>query len=466
MASQLLDAPISAERVRFPTLPAILLGLCLCLHLAAVIHSLLGKTTAGATCFFLGQCALALALLRLINGAWIFQDIRFMFVLFFTLYGGTLPLILSMQNGSLPGLAQAAFLYGTGMTGFNLVQWWYKQPWRDVRTATFNAIRPTFWNLSLIATAFALVIAYASFMGVSFAFAIDRSQTRFIGGQLWIVLMFFVNGMAMFMFAGWPRLNRTARVIVVLSTVAFVLFHISLGNRRDFLPMFIFLAALVATRRHSIIRFGTMVIGFAAFAGLTLFGVVRQVIMDPRLLANNPVQLLLGNNEFVSPIQTLMYYAIDPNPLRLGFTYLAAPSLFIPRVYWPGKPESLSITFLRDAFGTTQTIGFAYTPVTEAFINFGWVGPFLVLCLLSLLMIWLVRNVDSYTGLYFIAFALVLDFNRGEFGGTFYSLVCVGAGYAMMQFVSKLRWGPARGSTTHVVPLGATSVSRGPSPEY
>jgi hypothetical protein len=173
------------------------------------------------------------------------------------------------------------------------------------------------------------------------------------------------------------------------------------------------------------------------------------------LITAYPVQLLVQSNEFVSPIQTLIYYVSHEFQLRFGWTYFSAPSLFFPRVLWPEKPESLSLQFMRDAFGSVELMGFAYTPVTEAFLNFGWVGPFLVFSLLSLGMVKLVRNADRLVGLYFIAFALVLDFNRGDSGGTFYQLVVTGAAFWAMTIVSRLRWAPKPWRETWDPPLEA-----------
>jgi hypothetical protein len=134
-------------------------------------------------------------------------------------------------------------------------------------------------------------------------------------------------------------------------------------------------------------------------------------------------------------------------------TYLTAPTQFIPRAIWPDKPESLSLQFMRDAFGSTGLIGFAYTPVTEAFLNFVWVGPFIIFAIISILLVKLVRNAEAHAGLYFILFALVVDFQRGEFAGTFYAFCFVGGGYAFMRFISRLRWAPERAAVPRPAPL-------------
>jgi hypothetical protein len=95
---------------------------------------------------------------------------------------------------------------------------------------------------------------------------------------------------------------------------------------------------------------------------------------------------------------------------------------------------------MRDAFGSTMMMGYAYTPVTEAFLNFSWVGPFIVFAIWSLVLVKLVKSADAHPSWYLLAYALVIDFQRGDFAGTFYAVVFVGGSYAVMQFFSHLHW--------------------------
>jgi hypothetical protein len=434
-----VDSTRAELRAKFPASIGILFGIALAAHLAAVIQSIFGEGTSGAALFLLGQAILAFGLLRLINGAWLFQDIRVFFVIFFFLYGGTLPLWIAWSGSHIAGVGGAAFLYGTGLLGFNLVQWWYKQPWRDLPPEVFARIRPSFVNAFLLLLAVAFVVLYAQARGVQLAFRIDRGYTNVLGTQLWVVSMFAMNGLTMFMIAGWSNMSWRMRVVFMTAITIFVMFHLSLGNRRDFLPMFIFLAATIATRRRAVIGVWTVVAGFIAFAAFTLIGIVRQVLIDPTLLRKNPAELFVGTTEFFTPIQTLIHYVTADRPLLWGWTYLSAPSLFIPRSIWADKPAGLSLQFLRDAYGTTAMMGYAYTPVTEAFINFGWVGPFAFFAMMSLLMVKLVRRADIYPSFYLVCFAYVVDFNRGAFGETAYSLVFVTLGFVAMRLVSRLR---------------------------
>ncbi len=440
-----MDNQIAVQWRRFPTAVGILFGAALCLHLAALVEAGLGTMIAAATWLLCGQFCIALGLLRLYDGKWVFQDIRLLLVIFLFLYGATLPLVVvSGLGGVEAGLTGAAFMYATAFMGFNLVQWWYRQPFHDVPKEVFWRIRPSFGNGVFLVGIFAFIMAYAMSHGYRLSLTIDRGLVRLLGGQFWVVLMFAANGFAMYMVAGWSRLTRPARIALAISIVFFVIFQLAMGNRRDFLPMVVFLAGIIATRRQATIRIGAVIAGFLAFTAFTAVGVVRQLIADPALLTRfNPVQILVTQNEFVSPIFTLMHYVKSDRPLRWGMTYLSAPTLFIPRAVWPTKPESLSLQFMRDAFGTTGLMGFAYTPVTEAFLNFSYVGPFVVFSILSLLLVKLVKNADAHPGLYFVCFAFVVDFNRGDWGGTFYALAVAGGAYWFMTVVSRLRWAPS-----------------------
>jgi oligosaccharide repeat unit polymerase len=416
------------------------------LHVAALVEGLFGRRVDSAAFFVTGQFLISLTLLRLYDGRWAIQDIRLFFALFLFLYGAALPLIVLFGVAQpVAGIAGAGYMYGTAFVAFNLVQWWYKEPFRDIPREVFERVAPSPLNIIVLGFAFLAVIMYAFSRGVSIGLRIDRGQTQFLGTQLWVVMIFVVNGLTMFMFAGWSALSRLEKFLLVAMLGLFIVFQLAMGNRRDFLAMFIFLTAVVMTKRKSVVRLTTVIAGFVAFAAFMAIGIIRQVFEDAALLVRyNPLEIILTQNEFVTPIYTLMHYVNNVRPLRWGVTSLTAPTQFIPRAFWPDKPESLSLQFMRDAFGSTGLIGFAYTPVTEAFLNFSWVGPFIVFAILSILMVKLVRNAERHSGLYFILFALVVDFQRGEFSGTFYAFCFVGGAYAFMRFVSRLRWAPPR----------------------
>ncbi len=429
--------------LQFPTSVGILLGITLCSQLAAVVYAVAGEGLLASVYFVGGQFALSLALLRLYNGAWVFQDIRMPMVVFLFLYGFTLPAITAIRSLDVQGLAEAATLYGTAFVGFNAVQWWYKQAWQDVPASALAFVRPTFANAAVVVAGFAGVVAYAWLKGTRQFLTLDRTQMGWLYTQVWVVSMLLMNGFAMYMFAGWPRMSVNARRLVAWTIAAFVIFHLGLGNRRDFLAMFLFLAGMIASRRRSVIGIRTMTLAFAAFLMFLALGVIRQVRAAPWTVnTSEPLILLADQNEFVMPIQTATYYLTEPKPFALGMTYLAAPAAFIPRALWVEKPIGLSSQFNRDKFGDVIVPGYAYTPITEAFLNFSLVGPVIVLSLISLATVFLVKHARHRPMLYFLCFALALDFNRGDSAGVLYSLIIIGFAFAMMKFVSRIEWTP------------------------
>src|SRR4026208_20005 len=120
---------LNGRALRFPGAVGMLLGLSLCMHLGALVYLGFGDGMPAATAFLIGQFLFGISIIRLLDGSWVMQDIRLFFLVFFFLYGGSLPLIvLSGIGGEEAGLAGAAAMYATGMLGFNMVQWWYRQP--------------------------------------------------------------------------------------------------------------------------------------------------------------------------------------------------------------------------------------------------------------------------------------------------------------------------------------------------
>jgi oligosaccharide repeat unit polymerase len=439
-----------------------LLAVALAAHLAAAVNAIFGEGLAGATLFVTGQFALSLALLRLYNGVWVLQDIRMPIVLFLFLYGATLPAISILKGEELAGLTGAAFLFGTAFAGFNLVQWWHKQPWRNVTEEAFEGTRASFASTILFLGSFVGLVAYAWSMGTREFLTLDRSQMRWLYTQAWIVANMLINGFVMYLFAGWRQLSPAAKRITVVTIIMFVVLQLGLGNRHAFLPMFVFLAGVVASRRRQVIGVRTILIAVFAFLLLMAVGVVRQVRRAPWLAYSS--QTLIGiaqHNEFTMPIQTVMYYLTTDKPLKYGASYLAAPEAFIPRSLWPEKPVSLSLEFSRDQFGDIIATGYAYTPVTEAYVNFSYVGPFIILALVSLATVALVKHARDKPMLYFLCFALVIDFNRGESLSVLYPIAVTLFSFWLMSLISRIDWVPSRsrrGSALELQGDGVTAV--------
>lgn len=415
----------------------------------AISLAILDSWLAAALAFYFSQFSLALLLLIHCNRGLFFQDIRLLFVLIYTLYGLMLPGSTLAGYGYFhgmspqdPSLIGATVLYASGLVAFNLVLWRFPIPWRNPSIGTNLSSHSTILGRVGLVALTAWLIAYPLSRGVQLTLSIDRLGRNLIYTQLWIVTIFFIDGAFMYFLWNYQALRAKSKVVVLICLAIYIAFMIfSLGARRDFLPLLLFAMAIVSTKRQTRLgmrHLATLALLFVIF--LTI-GVVRELPNhEPRGLAYE-LSLAFGNNEFSIPIQTVTHYigTTEFTP-RLGATYIYWPLLFIPRQLWDGKPNSLSVEFSHDT-GITQ--GYAYTPVTEAFVNFGWIGPFVCIGALSIALSWLVAHARHMPFIYFVCFALVPDFNRGEFGLTLYQLIIIyGAArlFSLLTAASKLRF--------------------------
>jgi hypothetical protein len=81
-------------------------------------------------------------------------------------------------------------------------------------------------------------------------------------------------------------------------------------------------------------------------------------------------------------------------PYQMGSTYSYLAAMWIPRALWPGKPTASEANrFYQVAYGLTapdnlDTVSLASGTMTEAYINFGWLGVALVMYGIGLLFNW------------------------------------------------------------------------------
>ena len=90
-----------------------------------------------------------------------------------------------------------------------------------------------------------------------------------------------------------------------------------------------------------------------------------------------------ANIDAYGPYLTLIYTTSTlqvPAELRWGATYLQTLTLLPPRWMYPGRPTPVADEFAEDFLGKDyyDNAGFGYSSVTEAYVNFGVVGPPLI----------------------------------------------------------------------------------------
>ncbi|MCW1311246.1 MAG: oligosaccharide repeat unit polymerase [Candidatus Parvarchaeota archaeon] len=141
-----------------------------------------------------------------------------------------------------------------------------------------------------------------------------------------------------------------------------------------------------------------------------------------------------ARTEFGAPYFSLLYYLQNNTSRLYGSSYAFALPYLIPRRFYPGiKPPFLADVFslrIHDEFMSTSNVvkGWGYSPIAEAFQNFGLVGPFLVFFVLAIFIVKLSSlKKRGFWGT--LTFALLmpelLNFNRMCFAPVFQEAVFI-----------------------------------------
>ena len=126
--------------------------------------------------------------------------------------------------------------------------------------------------------------------------------------------------------------------------------------------------------------------------------------------------------EVILPQQTLYYYIENPDKPKLGITYLRIFEYLIPKQIYPQKKGSLAQKAVKD-MGLGE-IGYAYTPMTEAYLNFQHYSGFLLGILLFIIIYFSqYLLLKGHIIIYSIIYIEILNFNRGEFGTTILEII-------------------------------------------
>lgn len=205
----------------------------------------------------------------------------------------------------------------------------------------------------------------------------------------------------------------------LLCSLIFYFIQLQIGNRRELIYVCLGIAIYFGLRYGNSIKLRWILIAIAAVSSLLVVSVVRTY----GSLANVPntsflFYTLLG--EFINPTVTLYCY-IESNPsLTFGASLLLFLPMLIPRFLWPGKPSSLAVTFVEDF---NMGIGYGFSPATEAFINFSYLGCIIHPLILFALISYVSRNCKKHPYLFLALYLQLINIFRGEFSSSMIEII-------------------------------------------
>jgi hypothetical protein len=271
-----------------------------------------------------------------------------------------------------------------------------------------------------------------------------------------------------FTIAGWACLSlgvcqfpnrRRTRLFVVLVMV-FILFNFVQGERHLVAYMVIIAFGAYATRFALTRRKKRQVILIAVctYLAFILLSGIRTILPDlfsekatkidlyRTLLSFSGSWMLPSNNEVVGPYFTLVDTLQNPTESRLGKTYASAILYVLPTKLYPGiKPESVGREFalmMSERVSNPIVVGFGFSPVAEAVLNFGWEGIIFVFGLLAACLHWLgtLRQKGLVGVLIYLAILpQVLNANRYSMDGVFQEAIYALVAVFVLYFIARRR---------------------------
>jgi len=359
------------------------------------------------------------------NEAFYPQDIRVLFIVTYSLYSLFCPLISLLGfDVFLSTMPLTTFCFGLGLAGFNLGNILFQVKWVNISFVK-NSVNYSLLLLLLLAELILLTVYLIVYQVPVFSTLgqFDRLEFFETINQVWVVLTMAISLTACLIIYYFDEWNKKQFVFGILLIVYYIALQLSLGNRRDFLPIILFSTSYFLTKYHSKLNAKIIIIGTIFFIGS--FWLVQQRNNNLEYSRVGAVHESFVNNEFVYPMQTLAYVIDDKWDLRYGYTYFVLPfQIAVPRYIYPNKPDDLGKEFVNKTFGEGSQ-GYAYTPVTEAYLNFGILGPLFVFLLFSLAFSQLIRkfNFSSISFVYFLLYSFVFDFCRGTFATVIYQVL-------------------------------------------
>lgn len=234
-------------------------------------------------------------------------------------------------------------------------------------------------------------------------------------GKTWLLqYLFFAWLMAVVAVSMFRVENRpTSWLARGIQTVAVMLFmhpFIAIGNRRELAISLIFLIVLSIIRKKKLL-FTLAAVSFPVLLSIGLFRTLGGSAIGEFDITTNMLSLF---GEFVFPHYPLLYYSEQAGlEQQLGSSYLNLPLYILPSFDLWEKAQSLGIQFSLEY--SNGDMGYAFTPLAEGFVNFGWLSIVLVPLLLTLTyrMVFQFAQLLPFGVLMLMSFPL--DISRGEF---------------------------------------------------
>lgn len=397
-----------------------LLSLIVCLLIGGIVGSVsvairdIAYTSPHVlTSLFLAALFLTILIYLLIlkmKEGWEITDARLIFAVFFLLYG-ICPPLLGRQKWDVYSdqiNMYAAFCFWLGSLGILASLLFSKKSNAKMQE---KIISPDFLlGVKLVSIAgfligvFLLMLDYGRFGNIFELLAMKRGvRTALISatrGNLPYHYLLFVSSSMYFYSIVYSAKWRTVKnyVFFGLAVLPIITLWLLEGERGNILTLGLILLAVWSSRFLVEVSIKWVIVFVHLWILFSFIGYIRGAVTmairthEPKVITSYIEERAEWRwfypREFAGPYLTLTASIDRKEELKYGQTYLQSIPYLLPRSLYPGeKPLTVGHEFgkyMQLLVERERKIGVGFLPVAEAYINFGWIGPALMMFLIGI----------------------------------------------------------------------------------
>ncbi|HEU4880560.1 MAG TPA: O-antigen polymerase, partial [Gemmatimonadaceae bacterium] len=234
-------------------------------------------------------------------------------------------------------------------------------------------------------------------------YLLAQGQGIALSGMQWMS----VGAFTLYMCALRSPRSRGLRVMVFSIVSLLFAWTMLIGSRGAFVQGLMGLAVIRQTSDRPLSTMRLAFLGGIVTLAAMVYGAVGRSVSVDNLRAVSAAPLIAlnpANAEFGSGIGTIadmMQSVPNEEPYRWGSTYVTEFAVLVPRVLWPDRPLSLSEWYAARFYPEVWSEGgaFSFSPVAEAYLNFGLAGVICVFGLIGALLAAAERRLSTYRAL-------------------------------------------------------------------
>lgn len=261
--------------------------------------------------------------------------------------------------------------------------------------------------------------------------------TELVGYSGWY-LKYVIIGYGFFLICKIPHAIEGRKYIQLfilsLPILIYFFYQIFLGGRRELISMILFsIAFYIVYNKGRVGKFfySSIVLLFTLFITL---GVLRDFSQE------NFIKIVTDAlGEFIFPISTLQVNVSETSDMKLGISYFYSFTNFIPSVIFPDKPMPLAVQFALNVADPSQEyiLGYAITPITESYVNFGIASVFLLPIFISVLS-FIVEYISNFIKpAAIVFFSQSLNFQRSDLSSLAFEFAVLLVVITLLKFLSR-----------------------------